>query len=86
MQLEESNLGKLEPGKLEPVKISLRVSKNVLKTNNVDCITGVFSNTLLMHLTYIRELLTACNHNDSDEYMLFMKIAPASGDSTSFYC
>ena len=69
MLIIQTVLGKLEPGKLESVKIWPWVSiivKN--KMDNVDCIMGVFSNTLLVHLTYIREFLTSSIHNNSDKY------------------
>ena len=58
-------------GKLEPEKILLRVSIIVREKNNVDCIMGASSNSLLMHLIHVRELLTARIRNYSDEYMLF---------------
>ena len=42
-----TNLGNLVRGNLVRAKISLRVSIIVKKNNDVNCITGVFSNTLL---------------------------------------
>ena len=71
------NLGNLVRGNLVRAKILLRVSIIVKKNDNVNCITGVFSNTLL-HATYIREFLTEFIHNESHKYTLFMKIVLAN--------
>ena len=44
---------------------------NCKEKNDVDCIMGASSNSLLMHLIHVRELLTARIRNYSDEYMFF---------------
>ena len=64
-------------GKSEPEKILLRLSIIVRKKNYVDCIMGASSNSLLMHLIHVRELLTARIRNDSDEYMFFYEDSPS---------